>query len=187
MDLLNFTNYGTIDEPLYKAKDIGDLLDIKNIRATVSKLDEKYKTKRNIKSNCGNFVNTWLVSLDGIKRIIIISRKHKSIELCKILHLDCDIKIVAKETNFVKQILIAFKTFKIELQYVCLNYRIDLYFIDYKLAIEFDESHSYKGKSDDKIRQKLIEENLNCKFLRVKYNDDIFETINNIILIILKL
>lgn len=185
MDLLNFTNYGTNDDPLYKAKDIGYLLDIKRIRKTLENIDEKYKTKRNIKSNGGN-QNTWLVSLDGIKRIIITSRKVKSIELCKILHLDCDIKIVAKELNFVNQILIAFKTFKIELQYVCLNYRVDLYFIDYKLVIEFDESHSYKGKSDDKKRQKLIEENLNCKFLRVKYNDDIFETINNIILIIFR-
>lgn len=185
MDLLNLINYGTTDEPLFKAKDIGDLLDIKNIRDNVAKLDEKYKTKRNVKSNGGKISSTWLVSLDGVKRIIIKSRKSECIELCKILNIDCEIKVVSEEINFVNQILIAFKTFKIELQYVCLNYRIDLYFIDYKLAIEFDESHSYKGKYDDKIRQKIIEEKLKCKFLRVKYNDDIFETINNIILIIL--
>jgi hypothetical protein len=47
MDLLNFTNYGTNDNPLYKAKDkdIGDLLGIKKIRRTL----ENIKTMKNIK------------------------------------------------------------------------------------------------------------------------------------------
>jgi prophage antirepressor-like protein len=40
---LNIQVYGTYEEPLFKAKDIGDLLDIKNIRDTVSVFTSKQR------------------------------------------------------------------------------------------------------------------------------------------------
>ena len=66
-----------------------------------------------------------------------------------------------------------------------LSYRIDLYFQDYKLAIETDEN----GQSDRSIdceikRQKVIEQKLECKFIRIdpdKEDFDIFRAIIEII------
>jgi very-short-patch-repair endonuclease len=182
MDSLQLINYGTEKYPLYKAKDIGDLLEIKSIRKTLESIDDKFKFKKHIKTNGVRYSNTWLLSLDGIKRVIIISRKPKSIELCRLFNIECDVKIVAKETNFIEQIITTFNKFNMEQQYQCLNYRIDLYFIDYKLAIEFDENHAYKGTLDDIKRENIIKEYLKCKFIRVKYNDNIFKTINVILL-----
>ena len=51
------------------------------------------------------------------------------------------------------------------------SYRIDLYFSGHKLAIECDE-HDHRDRDIDyKIRrQKFIEDQLNCKFIR--YNPD---------------
>lgn len=47
------------------------------------------------------------------------------------------------------------------------NYRIDLYIPKYNIAIEIDEeNHKYK-KDYDKIRQKYIENQIHCKFLRI--------------------
>jgi very-short-patch-repair endonuclease len=185
MSIPGLINYGTEKEPLYSSRDIGNLLEIKKIRKTLENIDEKFKCKKAIKSK-GGMKTTWLLTLDGVKRVVIISRKVKSIELCKLLNIECDIKVVAKETNFVEQIITAFKTFNIKEQYKCLDYRIDVYFVDYKLAIEFDEAHSYKYKANDIKRENTIKEYLKCKFIRVKQNDNIFKTINIILVEIIK-
>lgn len=50
------------------------------------------------------------------------------------------------------------------------NYSIDLYISQYNIAIEIDEEeHKYK-KEYDKIRQKYIEKQIHCKFIRI--NED---------------
>lgn len=52
-------------------------------------------------------------------------------------------------------------------QYKVGNYRIDLYIPKYDIAIEIDEEeHKYK-KDKDLIRQKYIENQIHCKFVRV--------------------
>lgn len=52
-------------------------------------------------------------------------------------------------------------------QYRVGKYRIDLYIPQYNLAVEIDEEdHKYK-KEYDKIRQKYIEKQIHCKFIRV--------------------
>ena len=67
-------------------------------------------------------------------------------------------------------------------QYNILRYRIDLYFQDYKLAIEIDKNGHSNRKIDYEIkRQKAIEQELGCKFIRIdpdKEDFDIFRTIN---------
>ena len=44
---LNITIYGTYENPLFKAKDIGDLLGIDKIRKTIENLDNECKIKIN--------------------------------------------------------------------------------------------------------------------------------------------
>ena len=69
-------------------------------------------------------------------------------------------------------------------QYNVLSYRIDLYFNDYKLAIEIDENVHSDRNIDYKIkRQKAIEQELGCKFIRIdpdKEDFDIFKAVNDI-------
>ena len=51
------------------------------------------------------------------------------------------------------------------------SYRIDLYFAEHKLAIEGDEyDHKNRDINYEIRRQKFIEDQLNCKFIR--YNPD---------------
>ena len=40
---LNIQVYGTYEEPLFRAKDIGDLLEIEQIRKTIQNLDDEDK------------------------------------------------------------------------------------------------------------------------------------------------
>ena len=58
---LNIKIYGTYENPLFKTKDIGELLGIKNIRDTVSKLDVECKIKANVGiTDVGNNSDTYL-------------------------------------------------------------------------------------------------------------------------------
>ena len=64
-----------------------------------------------------------------------------------------------------------FKNEDIETQFVIKEYRIDLYFKRYKLAIEYEDNSNKQVDSDkEKRRQELIEKNLVSKFIR--FNPD---------------
>ena len=65
-------------------------------------------------------------------------------------------------------------------QYDVLSYRIGLYFYDYKLTVDIDENRQSDRTIDYEIkRQKAIEQELCCKFIRIgKWN--MIKTINEI-------
>ena len=71
-----------------------------------------------------------------------------------------------------------------QIQYSFLDYRIDLYFHDYRLAIEVDEKgHKGRNTNDEIQRQKALEKELGCKFIRINPDEEkfnIFRTINEI-------
>ena len=53
-------------------------------------------------------------------------------------------------------------------QYIVLGYRIDLYFHKYKLAIEVDElGHNDRSADHEIQRQRALERELNCVFIRI--------------------
>ena len=73
---LNIQVYGTYEEPLFKAKDIGDLLEIRNVRDTVASLDDSCKVKCNVgNADVGNASNTWYLTEYGLYELLFISRK----------------------------------------------------------------------------------------------------------------
>ena len=69
-------------------------------------------------------------------------------------------------------------------QYSVLGYKIDLYFRDYKLAIVVDEKGHKDRSIDHEIkRQKALEKELNCEFIRFNPDEkdfNIFMAINEI-------
>ncbi len=52
-------------------------------------------------------------------------------------------------------------------QYQIDNYRIDLYISQYNIAIEIDEEEHKYQQEYDKMRQKYIENQIHCKFIRI--------------------
>ena len=69
-------------------------------------------------------------------------------------------------------------------QYNVLGYRTDLYFRKYKLAIEVDElGHADRNINNEIERQKALERELNCVFIRINPDEkdfNIFKPINEI-------
>lgn len=64
--------YGTTEEPLFKAKDVAEWLELTNVTDMVSRIDEEELTKFNLGSRQGE---TWFLTEDGLYEILMQSRK----------------------------------------------------------------------------------------------------------------
>ena len=91
---------------------------------------------------------------------------------------------MTKEQSVLKSVMDAFEGENMQTQYSDLGYRIDLYFHDYKLAVEVDEKGHKDRNIDHEIkRQKALEKELSCEFIRINPDEkdfNIFKTINEI-------
>ena len=76
------------------------------------------------------------------------SRSPKAIEFRSSRGFSQDDIILNKESSVLKSITEVFEGESVETQYSVLGYKIDLYFCDYKLAIEVDE-RGHKNRSID--------------------------------------
>ena len=66
-------------------------------------------------------------------------------------------------------------------QYSVLGYRTDLYFHEYKLAIEVDEWRHTNRNIDNEIeRQKALEREVNCIFIRINPDEKDFNIVKEI-------
>ena len=73
-----------------------------------------------------------------------------------------------KEQTAINSIKDTFESENIQTQYSVLGYRIDLYFHEYKFAIEVDELELTNRSINNEIeRQKALERDLNCIFIRI--------------------
>ena len=76
--------------------------------------------------------------------------------------------IMTQEQSILSKILTFFAAEKIILQHNVLGYRIDAYFLKYKLATEVDgKGHNDRDIDYEIERQKAIEKELGCKFIRI--------------------
>ena len=76
--------------------------------------------------------------------------------------------INTKEQTVISAIKDALEGESMQTQYSVLGYRIDLYFHEYKLAIEVDElGHNDRNINDEIQRQQALEGELNCVFIRI--------------------
>ena len=92
--------------------------------------------------------------------------------------------LMTQEQPKLSKIVTVFAVQEIILQHNVLGYRIDTYFFKYKLAIEADEQGHNDRDIDYEIeRQKAIENELGCEFIRInaaKENLNIFLEIGKI-------
>ena len=73
---LNIQVYGTYEEQLFKAKDIGDLLGIKNIKDTINGMDDQCKIlKKAPVGNTDRCLEQLFLTEDGLYELLFISRK----------------------------------------------------------------------------------------------------------------
>ena len=117
-------------------------------------------------------------------KIIMDGRTDESCNLKRNLGFRLHDVINTKEQTVINSIKDAFEGENMQTQYTVLNYRIDLYFHKYKLAIEVDElGHNDRNIDYEIQRQRAIEKELGCVFIRInpdEKNFNIFKEINKI-------
>lgn len=64
--------YGTAYEPLFKAKDVAEWLELSNVSDMIKRVDEEEATKLNLGSLEGE---TWFLTEDGLYEVLMQSRK----------------------------------------------------------------------------------------------------------------
>jgi prophage antirepressor-like protein len=70
----NITVYGTWDNPLFKASEIGEMLDISQIRKTIQNIDAEFKVFEAGNTNTG-LQEQYFLTEDGLYELLFISRK----------------------------------------------------------------------------------------------------------------
>ena len=117
-------------------------------------------------------------------KIIMDCRTDKSCNLKRNLGFKRYDVINTKEQTVLNSIKDAFEGEDMQTQYSILGYRIDLYFHEYKLAIEVDElGHGDRNFNDQIKSQKALEKELNCVFVGInpdEKNFNIYREINKI-------
>ena len=71
---LNINIYGTYEDPLFKAKDIGDLLEMSNIRETIKTFNNKQKVV-SLTDTLGGKQETTMLTEQGLYKVLMKSRK----------------------------------------------------------------------------------------------------------------
>lgn len=168
---------------LFNAKNVAEVLDIKNINDNLRKMNNNQvirltnsKVKdmdfRKLANRGENFLTK-----NGIYRLISASNKityERKVELLNFFEIEEIVPLFErKECIFIEQLEEFLSEYNLKgvKQYSVLNYRIDYYIPELKLAIEYDEnnhnSYSYEAQEG---RQKQIEKELGCKFVRLSDN-----------------
>jgi very-short-patch-repair endonuclease len=171
------------EEPytLYSCRSISQLLDLKNIRSVIRYYSNNEIIKKLTHTNGGKQIMSYL-TYKGLMKLLSKSRKEKIIEFAKLFNLDLISKnYLCAELDTITCIMKTFSKEVMITQYKVGKYKVDLYFVDYKLVIECDENHS--NIDYDTKRQLEIESILGCKFIRYKPHDknfNIFHLLNDI-------
>jgi len=169
---------------LVECRLIGNLLELSNIRVSINSFSSDEKCLLSRKDSNNYLRQTMCFTEKGFKKLICSSRKPTAVLIANELGLNISHKYVVPEISFIINIKKALQGEDMITQFSIDKYNIDLYFPKYKLAVEFDEfKHKYTEK-EDKLRQEYIISKLNCKFERIKENEDIFVSINRIFVII---
>ena len=164
---------------------IEEQLGHKHLPAVTNKYNKIYKKNRYdlvdqpIKQPYRQFLR-----IDLALKIIMDCRTDESCNLKRNLGFTLHDVINTKEQTIINSIKDAFEGEDMQTQYTFIGYKIDLYFHEYKLAIEVDElGHNDRNIDYEIQRQKALERELNCVFIRINPDEkdfNIFKEINKI-------
>ena len=98
-----FSVYGTVEEPLFRAKDVADWIEHSDVHKMVQSVDDDEKV-RNIVPTLGGNQETWLLTENGLYEVLMLSRKPIAKdfkkEVKKMLHALRTKKATLMPTNF---------------------------------------------------------------------------------------
>jgi very-short-patch-repair endonuclease len=170
---------------LYRANDIANVLKLINIRSITRTYDFSEKCCQQTPTKGGNQLVCHLTH-KGLEKLLSASRSSESMKMTELLGMEIARKwFPCIELDVITNLLHAFRCENVCRQFACEKCRIDLYFIDHKIAVECDELHhmSESNKIKDEMRETRLKQKLNCEFIRFNPFDpqfNVFELIGKI-------
>ena len=167
-----------------KMIDIQKKLDVKNIDDLVDKeIKGKFKTNNLTDEQIKKYKIHGSELIDGEKFmyahegiIIMHSRTPESCKFKRNFEFKLHDVINCKEQTVLESIKDAFEGEDMQTQYTVMGYRIDLYFHEYKLAIEVDElGHNDRNIDYEIQRQRATEKELGPVFVKINPDEEIFK------------
>ena len=164
------------DKTIYCVKHICQFLNITNTTETTRRLDKSHIFNRKIKfGKSTNFQNGIMTDLYGLRFIITRTRSSKVKDLIQMLNINLDVIYSSDEAHFITILEESFSECKIHKQFSIDRYRIDMYFIQYKIALEIDENnHVNRDIIYEEERELFITNKLKCVFIRFNPNEKLF-------------
>jgi very-short-patch-repair endonuclease len=173
----------------YRGNDLAQLLGYQNPKKAIQV--HVYTDNRTVGRNIGmtgnkNAMESRFVIAVGATELIHRSRMPNIFAIADQLGIPISAKHKAyyHEMSTINALMKAFKGERMLYQYVVGDYRIDLYFPDYRLAVECDEKdHRSYNKTKELQRHNCITKELDASWVRYNPDDkdfDIFLVINDI-------
>ena len=98
-----FSVYGTLEEPLFRAKDVADWIEHSDVHKMVQSVDDDEKVRNNVPT-LGGLQEAWLLTENGVYEVLMLSRKPIAKdfkkEVKKMLHVLRTKKATLMPTNF---------------------------------------------------------------------------------------
>ena len=164
-----------IGEVWLNERDIQKQLGLKNSPALTNKYDKEYKKQRSKLNESTKQSHTRFIHVDLALKVIMDCRTDESWKFKRNLGFKLHDVINTKEQSVINSIKDAFEGENMQTQYSVLSYRIDLYFDKYKLAVEVDElGHADRNVNNEIKRQRALERELNCVFIRINPDEPHF-------------
>ena len=186
---------GTFDDPYFCGKDVCTILEYSNVKKALQE-HVKPKHKKDLKTIIDELVRAnpdtiigipnlkpsyhdgkaVYLSKDGLVALLTKSRTLASCHASKVISdkLGLNLKYVfnvSKQQQTLDIIRAAFQSIACFSEYKVGPYRIDLYFLDLKVAVECDENgHIGRDQQHEQDREQFIKNKLGCIFVR--YNPD---------------
>ena len=138
---------------------------------------QKYYLSTSLEWPSDSRKDDYYLNEEGIRELVLKSKQPKAADLAERLGINVHKhKYTSKENDSIEIIMKTFHGEKMERQFKIGNYRIDLYLSEHKIAVEFDEfDHIGRDINYEIYRQKFIEEQLQCTFVRYNPDDKDFD------------
>lgn len=182
--IIDFRNHTirVIDDKWYVAKDITNILGIKNGNEYSKFFNQDQKKLIKLIDTTGrrNLFNC--INKEAVIKVIGGCRKADENlinDLCKVLDITLQlIRIEKVETAYLQDVIdVLPSSIEYVREFKIGKYRIDLYLPKYKIAIECDE-YGHKGYKDEEIREQFIRQQLDCKFVRFNPHEEGFSILH---------
>lgn len=185
----DFKIYGTVEEPLFLAKDVANWIEHSDVSTMIRNIDDEEKVKRFV-ATAGGMQEAWFVTLDGLKQILANSRKliarKLSLKIEDFVQYKHPVKQVVFESMLRQALYVHLVESGLDWAYCPFNnkkdytltyqdalyfntewrigkHRVDFFFPKMQLVVEYDEEHHKSQATEDAKRESEILECLQAQ------------------------